>query len=193
MDKTRLRSRRKNIWPWLQLGLSKIFDSDSRFVDWIMPVVFVENIHFNIDMCKFESSQSEDSRAQPVGFTKAYSNPKVSNCRCQITTFLSPARVKINFLDYQINMNSEKGNVWNQSLVSSVLVSLYAVTKVPSQIWGPRFARGTPGGDMGFLPPSLAINNLQDNNKTSESKTYFKSIATAQFAFNGCKINTSSV
>jgi len=56
-----------------------------------MPVVFVENIYFNINIRKYESSQSEDSGAQPVGFSIAYSNPKVSNCRCQIT-FLSRIR-----------------------------------------------------------------------------------------------------
>jgi len=46
-------------------------------------------------------------------------------------------------------MNIERGNVWNQFLVSSVLVSLYAVTKVLSQIWGPSFARATPGREYG--------------------------------------------
>jgi len=39
----------------------------------------------------------------------------------------------------------------NQFLVSSVLVSLYAVTKVLSQIWGPPFclASPRPGGTGG--------------------------------------------
>jgi len=48
-------------------------------------------------------------------------------------------------------MNIESGNVWNQFLVSSVLVSLYAVTKVLSQIGGPLFARVPPaeGGTGG--------------------------------------------
>ena len=33
-------------------------------------------------------------------------------------------------------MNIERGNVRNQFLVSSFLVSLYAATKVLGQIWG---------------------------------------------------------
>jgi len=43
-------------------------------------------------------------------------------------------------------MNLERGN---QFLVSSVLVSLYAVTKVLGQIWGPPFCSGiaTAGGN----------------------------------------------
>jgi len=44
-------------------------------------------------------------------------------------------------------MNIERGNVRNQFLVSSVLVSLYAVTKVLGQIWGPLFCPPPlPGG-----------------------------------------------
>jgi len=42
------------------------------------------------------------------------------------------------------------GIVWNQFLVSSVLVCLDVLTKVASQIWGPLFARGLPWpGDTG--------------------------------------------
>jgi len=41
-------------------------------------------------------------------------------------------------------------------LVSSVLVSLYAVATVLSQIWGPPFFPGPPGrGVRGALPPAL--------------------------------------
>jgi len=43
-------------------------------------------------------------------------------------------------------MKVERGNVRNQFLVSSVLVPLYAVTKVLGQIWGPLFARPPPAG-----------------------------------------------
>jgi len=42
-------------------------------------------------------------------------------------------------------MNIESGNVRNQFLVSSVLVSLYAVTKELSQIWWPPFFPGLGG------------------------------------------------
>jgi len=51
-------------------------------------------------------------------------------------------RVKINLFDLldTVNTNIERGNVWNQFLVSSLLVFLYAVTKVLSQILGPLFA-----------------------------------------------------
>jgi len=47
-------------------------------------------------------------------------------------------------------MNIDKGNVWNQFLVSSVLVSL-AVTKVLGQIRGSLPGRGVRGS----LPPAL--------------------------------------
>jgi len=47
-------------------------------------------------------------------------------------------------------MNIERGNVWNQFLVSSALVSLYAVTKVYSvRFGGPLFARALPAGGYG--------------------------------------------
>jgi len=48
-------------------------------------------------------------------------------------------------------MNIERGNVRNQFLMSSVLVSLYAVTKVLGQMWGPIFcpSPARPGGTGG--------------------------------------------
>ena len=51
-------------------------------------------------------------------------------------------RVKVNLFDLldTVKTNIERGNVWNQFLVSSLLVFLYAVTKVLSQILGPLFA-----------------------------------------------------
>jgi len=50
-------------------------------------------------------------------------------------------------------MNIESGNVWNQFLVSSVLLSLYAVTKELSQIWGSPFLPG-PSRTRGAAGPS---------------------------------------
>jgi len=52
--------------------------------------------------------------------------------------------MKINFFDLlgKYSMNIERGNMWNQFLVSSVLVSSYAVTKVLSPIWGAPFYEG---------------------------------------------------
>jgi len=53
-------------------------------------------------------------------------------------------------------MNIERGNMWNQFLVSSGLVSLHAATKVLSRIWGPPFCSPPPGrGIRGVLPPAL--------------------------------------
>jgi len=43
-------------------------------------------------------------------------------------------------LTYYINMNVERGNVWNQCLVSSVLVCLYAVTKGSQSDFGTLFS-----------------------------------------------------
>jgi len=60
-------------------------------------------------------------------------------------------------LTYWINMNIERGDVWNQFLVSSVLVSLYSVTNVLSQIWRHLFGRapfrpwGTGGPSSGSV------------------------------------------
>jgi len=66
------------------------------------------------------------------------------------------SRVKISFFEvFQINMSIEMGNVCNQFLMSSVLVSLYAVTKVLSQIWGTSFCplgRGHGGTFSTFVP-----------------------------------------
>jgi len=46
-------------------------------------------------------------------------------------------REKIHFFDVCDEYGFERGNVWNQYLVSAVLVCLYALTKVFCQIWGP--------------------------------------------------------
>ena len=40
------------------------------------------SFHINIvDMCKFESSQKDESKAQPADSSKAYSKPRAFNCR----------------------------------------------------------------------------------------------------------------
>jgi len=49
-------------------------------------------------------------------------------------------------------MNIERGN---QFLVSSVLVSLYAITKVLGQIWGSSFCSSPPAG--GYRGPFLRL------------------------------------
>jgi len=47
-------------------------------------------------------------------------------------------------------MDIERWNVWNQFMVSLVLVSLYGVTNVLTQIWGPLIAYAPrPGGAVG--------------------------------------------
>jgi len=59
----------------------------------------------------------------------------------------------------------------NQFLVSSVLVFLYAVTKVLSQIWGPPFARGLPWpGSTGALSPALEISMAKCSHREPTEK-----------------------
>jgi len=53
-------------------------------------------------------------------------------------------------------MNIERGNVRNQFFVCSDLVSLYATTKVLSQIWGPLFCSGPPSAG-GYGGPFLRL------------------------------------
>jgi len=36
-------------------------------------------MYLNIDMCKFESSQQDESRAQPADFSEVYSTPRDFN------------------------------------------------------------------------------------------------------------------
>jgi len=66
-------------------------------------------------------------------------------------------RGKINFVDvldkYQ-NMNVERGNVLNRFFAG---FSLYALTKVLSQIWGPRLTDAPRHGVRGTLPPALTV------------------------------------
>jgi len=45
-------------------------------VDGVNSVSFEDISYLNTDMWKFESSQSEDSRIQPVNFSKACSEPR---------------------------------------------------------------------------------------------------------------------
>ena len=58
-------------------------------------------------------------------------------------------RMKLNFFDVLDKYNIETVNVWNQVLLSSVLASLHAATKVLSQIWGPPFCPHPPAGGYG--------------------------------------------
>jgi len=53
-------------------------------------------------------------------------------------------------------MNIERGNVRNQFLVSSVLVSLYAVTNVLGQISGP------PSSSSGYICPPEGVSNRRE-------------------------------
>ena len=51
-------------------------------------------------------------------------------------------------------------------------MSLYAVTKVLGQIWGPLFSRGSPRpGGTGALPPALGCGS--NTTKSSDSDLYF--------------------
>jgi len=42
----------------------------------------VESTYLNINMCKFESSQNYESRAQSVDSSKACRKPSAFNCYC---------------------------------------------------------------------------------------------------------------
>jgi len=46
------------------------------------------SIYFNIDMCKFESSQKDESRAQSADSSKAYRKPRALNCIYDIYIFV---------------------------------------------------------------------------------------------------------
>jgi len=47
-----------------------------KFADGFKPVTFAESSSLNTDMCMFESSQSEESRAQSANSSKACSKPR---------------------------------------------------------------------------------------------------------------------
>jgi len=53
-----------------------------KFADGFKPVAFVETSYLNIDTCKFESSQKNESRTQSANASKVYRKPRAFSQRC---------------------------------------------------------------------------------------------------------------
>jgi len=64
-----------------RLKMCKIRENDfliERISFWFDCATFVETCCYNMDMCKFESPQSDQSRVWQAGSSKAYSQPRTS-------------------------------------------------------------------------------------------------------------------
>jgi len=98
-----------------------------------------------------------------------------------------------------MNVNVERGYVWNQVWVSSVLVCLYALTKVLRQFWGPISTRVARSGVQGpFWKKILLRIGLFNFSQEPRSTLYFLdfdnwSFPIKCFVEKGCSLSFESV
>jgi len=64
----------------------------NKFADGFKPVTFVESSYLDIDMCKFESSQKDESKAQSADSSKAFSKPRALNFYLDRSYYLKPTK-----------------------------------------------------------------------------------------------------
>ena len=147
-----------------------------RFPPWLKPLgtqlVYCNLIFLNNFLLGYTKNAENNMDSANVNCTTV-SSPRPMLATTLFTTHFAMVGFRKSWvvwrlisLTYQVNMNIEMGNVWNQFLVSSVLVALYAVTKVLSQTLSPPFClspfgRGVQGGfspgliDSVFFPQCM--------------------------------------
>ena len=57
-----------------------IFGKKNLLIDSLLTPIVVESTYLNRDMCKFESSQKDESRWQSTDSSKAYRNTSAFKC-----------------------------------------------------------------------------------------------------------------
>ena len=92
----------------------------------------VESAYLNRDMCKFESSQKDESRWQSTDSSKAYRNTSAFKCEITLVYLLSPA--------YAIRLHKK-----NSKLYTLFRLRNYTISLIGSSLlwcWVPRIVYG---------------------------------------------------